>query len=136
MLGAYLEGNLHGSEFREISNLMHDESIISDLVGVVESDVDFLNDINYSFIQGIESTFVDDDLIGSLSIPDITSYDPEMRFDPSSITDDITIGANNHNFVGENCHFLHLNHDDEHNAGHHLNHHDSELDFGGMDNIE
>ncbi|WP_297278615.1 hypothetical protein [uncultured Brachyspira sp.] len=57
MLGAYVEGNLRGSEFREVSNLLSIDDDLSDLVQSVESD-------------GIN---LDSESIGSLDLPDFAS---------------------------------------------------------------
>ena len=32
MLGAYIEGNLHGSEFREVQNIIEQDSFVADLI--------------------------------------------------------------------------------------------------------
>lgn len=57
MLGAYMEGNLRGSEFREVSNLLSADDDLSDLVQSVESD-------------GIN---MDLGHIGSLDLPDFAN---------------------------------------------------------------
>lgn len=57
MLGAYVEGNLRGSEFREVSNLLSADDDLSDLVQSIESD-------------GIN---LDLGPIGSLDLPDFTN---------------------------------------------------------------
>lgn len=57
MLGAYVEGNLRGSEFREVSNLLCIDDDLSDLVQSVESD----------------GTNLDSESIGSLDFPDFAS---------------------------------------------------------------
>ena len=55
MQGAYVDGNLRGSEFREVSNLLSSDDDLSDLVQSVESD-------------GIN---LDLEPIGSLNLPDL-----------------------------------------------------------------
>lgn len=126
MLGAYLEGNLHGSEYREVHNFIQDDNTMADLVDSVKTDFDDMNDFGISEISSFEPTFATNDTFGDFALPEISSFGMESLIEPSfPLTDELILGSDCHNYVGDDGHFLNS---DEHN--HSLNHHDSELDCG------
>lgn len=132
MLGAYLEGNLHGSEFREVNNFILSDADTVSLVDAVEADLDFIRDMNQSYQQGIIDTDISDDMFSEFSLPEITILGVDSLIDASSpLNDDIILGGDCHNFIDDNDHSLHS--DCQHNNH---QHHDPELDFGLTDNIE
>lgn len=131
MLGAYLENNLHGSESREIKNLINGDTNISDLVSAVEADMDFINELNFSFENGVEASFYCDEIFGDISLPEPSSIELQSFTDlRSPLSDEIIIDGQSHNMV-VNDHFIHSE-DNDHD--HHLNHQDPGLDAGIFDN--
>lgn len=132
MLGAYMEGNLHGSEFREIKNFIDDDSSIHDILNIVEDDKGFINELNYSFLNGIVASSDCNEISDDFSLPEIRSLEKQSFTGSSSpFTEDIFDGEL-HNFIGEDGHFLHS---DNNGHEHHINHHDPELDAGTYDNL-
>lgn len=131
MLGAYLEGNLHGSEFREVHNFIQSDANTIGLIGEVEDDLDFIHDIYLSYQQGIIDANINEDLFSEISLPEISVLGMDSLIETSSpLNDDIIFGGDCHNFIDDG-HFLPSD-------GHHNNHqhHDPEIDFGLTDNIE
>ena len=48
MLGAYLEGNLHGAELREVQNIVDKDSFVADLISSTDDVMQMNNDLrNY-----------------------------------------------------------------------------------------
>ncbi len=132
MLGAYLEGNLHGSEFREVQNLLQSDAATSNLIDIVENDLDFLKDFDTSFHHEIEAATPTEDLFSDFSLPEITPCEMDSLIDMSSpLNEDIILGGDCHKFIADDGHSLHS--DSQHNNH---QHHDPELDFGVTDNIE
>lgn len=131
ILGTFLEGNLRGSEFREVQNYIHADAVVSDLIDIIEDDINGANDLDLSYELGIESMIGSDDIYANIVLPEISSFEMNSLIDSSSsLTDDIILGCDCHKFVNDKGHFLHSdNHDNNH-------HHDPGLDFGMMDNIE
>lgn len=126
MLGAYLEGNLHGSEYREVYNFIQDDNTMADLVDSVKTDFEDMNDFGISEISCFEPVPATNDPFLELALPDISSFGMESLIDSSSsLTDDLIIGSDCHNFVEDDSHFPHSNEHD-----HSLNYHDPELDCG------
>ena len=134
MLGAYLEGNLHGSEFREINNIIHDDSTLFNLVGIVENDIDFINDKNYSVGTELGSLYEYNDVLADFSLPEIDMLEPQSLIDSSSsMTEDSISGCACHKFVSDdNESNFHHSDATEHGHDQHLNHHELDL---GMTNI-
>lgn len=132
MLGAYLEGNLHGSEFREIQNYIHDNDDVLGLIDIVENDIDILNDIDESFNNSI-SPFVDsEETLADFDLPEIEFLSASSLIDASSsLMEDIILGGESCNFIDGESHIHHLD-----NTDNNYNHHNPELDFGRTDNIE
>lgn len=133
MLGAYMEGNLHGSEFREIQNYIHDYESLSNLMDVVQDDIDIVNGLDDSLSKGDALWTENGDIPVDFVLPEVDSLSALSLIDVSSpLTEDTTIGADCRNFIDEERH----NHHSEDNNGHNLNHHDPELDFGMTSDIE
>lgn len=132
MLGAYLEGNLHGAEFREVQNCIHDDTSLSGLIGNIEDDKNYLNDLDYSYQQGFDDTLATDDMFSEISLPELTIYGLDNYIDSSSpLNDGIFPGGECANFIGDDDHFLHSD-----NPSHGYHHHNPELDNGMSDNFE
>lgn len=131
MLGAYLEGKLHGAEFREVQNYVHEDTSLSSLIGNVEADMACLNDLDYSDQHGFGDILTNEDMLSGISIPEITTYGMDNFIDSSSpLNDGIILGAECANFIGDDDHHLHSD-----NPSHGY-HHDPELDNGMSDNFE
>lgn len=132
MLGAYLEGNLHGAEFREVQNCVHEDTSLSSLIGNIEADMGCLNDLDYSYQQGFGDKLATDDMFSGISIPELTTYRLENYIDSSSpLNDGVILGGECTDFIGDDDHFLNSD-----NPSHGYHHHDSELDNGMSDNFE
>lgn len=56
MLGAYLEGNLHGAELREVQNIVEKDSFLADLISNTDDVMQMNNDLSNPWTD----TFVDD----------------------------------------------------------------------------
>lgn len=56
MIGAYLEGNLHGAELREVQNLVEKDSFVADLISSSEDVMQIGNDLSNPWAD----TFADD----------------------------------------------------------------------------
>lgn len=133
MLGAYLEGNLHGSEFREVNSFILSNPDSVSLIDTVEDDLDFIRDLDLSYQQGIITTNVPEDMFAKIFLPEISIVGMDSIIEISSpLNDDIILASDCYNFVDDDDgHFLHS--DSQHNSH---QHHDPELDFGLKDNIE
>lgn len=132
MLGAYLEGNLHGSEFREVHNYIQEDNAMCDLVDSIKTDFDDMNDFGIYDLPSLETSFTSDDTFEDFVLPEICSFGMESLINPSSpLTDDIILGGESHNFIGEDGHSLYSDEDN-----HSLNHHDPELDCGSTNIFE
>jgi hypothetical protein len=118
MLGAYVEGKLRGSEFREVQNLLGDDSNVSDLVHTVESD---------KFLSVFNPLDIGNDFMGlqheeAISFEDIDQYAiPLIDFDsvtaPSLNCDDVSVNNDTlltNNFEHHSSGFMHPD-DDIHN---------------------
>ncbi len=126
MLGAYLEGNLHGAEFREVQNYIQEDAFLSGLVDIVENDFGSLNDIMLPNDLIIDFSHGMGDIHDSFSLPDADSFGMESLIDPSSpLTDDLILGGDCQNFINDNDDFLNSDN----------NHHNPDFDFGMIDNI-
>ena len=135
MLGAYLEGNLHGSEFREVNNFILSNTDIVSLIDTVEADLDFIRDLDLSDQQGtIDAidTDVSEDLFSKITLPEISILGMDSLSETSSpLNDDIIFGSECANFIGDDDHSLNSD-----NLNHGYHHHDPELDNGMSDNFE
>ena len=56
MIGAYLEGNLHGAELREVQNIVEKDSFVADLISSTEDMMQIGDDLSNSWAD----TFADD----------------------------------------------------------------------------
>ena len=54
MLGAYVEGNLHGSELREVQNIIGQDSFVADLISNAEDFAQINNDLSDMWMSGQE----------------------------------------------------------------------------------
>lgn len=132
MLGAYLEGNLHGSEFREVNNFILSDTGVVSLIDTVEDDLDFIRDLDLSDQQGTIDTDVSEDLFSEITLPEISILGMDSLSETSSpLNDDIILGDECANFIGDDD--LSFNSD---NPSHGYHHHDPELDNGMSDNFE
>ena len=128
LLGAYLEGGLHGSEFREVQSCIQESPSASALVDVVGNDYMAMDKLGLSDFPELEPLFGSDDMFADFSLPEISSFGIELLIDPSSpLTEDIIIGGGCHGLIGGED--IHIHSDNIVNS-----HHDPSLDFGGMDN--
>lgn len=132
LLGAYLEGNLHGSESREVQNFINNDASVSSLIDSVESDLGYLHDLDYSYQQGLIDTLTDeDDMFAGLVLPEITTFGMDSMEDTSSsLNTGFIFGGECGNFIDDD-HSLYQENSENNN-----HHHDSELDFGITDNFE
>ncbi len=132
MLGTYLEGNLHGAEFREVQNYIHDDSSVSSLIDSVEADMNFINDLDFSYHQGHVDAIITEDVFSGISLPETTAFEMDSLIDANSpLTEGIILGDDCDNFIDDDGHSLHSDDQDNNHP-----HHDPELDFGVTDNIE
>lgn len=132
MLGAYLEGNLHGSEFREVNNFILSDTAAVSLIDTVEADLDFIRDLDLSYQQSTIDTNVSEDLFSKITLPEISILGMDCLIKTSSpLNDDIILGGECANSIGDDD--LSLNSD---NPSHGYHHHDPELDNGMSDNFE
>ncbi len=131
MLGAYLEGNLHGAEFREVQNYIHDDSSVSSLIDRVEADMNFINDLDLCH-QGHVDAIITEDVFSGISLPETTAFEMDSLIDASSpLNDGIILGGECDNFIDDDGHSLHSD-----NPGNNHLHHNPELDLGIADNFE
>lgn len=132
MLGAYLEGNLHGAEFREVQNNVHEDASLSSLIGNVEADMGHLNDLDYSYQHGFGDILTTEDMFSGISLPELTTYGLDNYIDSSSpLNDGVILGGECANFIGDDDHSLNSD-----NLSHGYHHHDPELDNGMSNKFE
>lgn len=128
MLGAYLEGNLHGSEFREVHSYIQEDPLTSTLIDAITDDYGEVG--NLGLIGSSEFGFMggNEDVFDSFSLPEIQPFGSEPLIDPSSpLTEDIVIGGDCHNIIDSDVHTSYS----ENTIN---DHHSPELDSGIMDN--
>ncbi|MBO5062019.1 MAG: hypothetical protein J6C31_05295 [Prevotella sp.] len=131
MLGAYLEGNLHGSEFREVNNFIQSAPMALNLIDTVEDDMNFLNSLDLSYQGSVIDANDSEDMFSAISLPEISAFGTDSFIETSSsLNDDILLGSDCHEVI-DDVHFF--NSDGQDNN--HL-HHDPELDSGLIDNNE
>lgn len=132
MLGAYIEGNLHGAEFREVDNFILSNADIVSLIDTVEDDFGFIRDVDLSYQQDSIDLDRYEDMLPEMSLPDISILGTDSLIETSCpFNDDIIFGCDCHNYIddGRSIHSG-IQHNNQHQ------HHDPELDFGLTDNIE
>ena len=132
MLGAYMEGNLHGSEFREVNNFILSDADTISLMDTVEADLNFIRDLDLSYQQGFIGADVSEDVFSEMNLPEISILGIDSLIETSStLNDDIILSSDCHNIIDDD-HSFHS--DSQHNNYH--QHHDPKLDFTLTDNIE
>ena len=57
MLGAYVEGNLHGSELREVQNIVEKDSFVADLISSTDDVMQMNNDLSNPWADTIADDF-------------------------------------------------------------------------------
>ena len=57
MLGAYLEGNLHGAELREVQNIVEKDSFVADLISSTDDVLQMINDLSNPWADTIVDDF-------------------------------------------------------------------------------
>lgn len=57
MLGAYLEGNLHGAELREVQNIVEKDSFVADLISSTDDVLQMNNDLSNQWADTIADDF-------------------------------------------------------------------------------
>lgn len=57
MLGAYLEGNLHGAELREVQNIVEKDSFVADLISSTDDVLQMNNDLSNPWADTIADDF-------------------------------------------------------------------------------
>lgn len=57
MLGAYLEGNLHGAELREVQNIVEKDSFVADLISSADDVIQMNNDLSNPWADNIADDF-------------------------------------------------------------------------------
>ena len=57
MLGAYLEGNLHGAELREVQNIVEKDFFVADLISSTEDVMLMNNDLSNSWTDTVADDF-------------------------------------------------------------------------------
>lgn len=57
MLGAYLEGNLHGAELREVQNIVEKDSFVADLISSTDDVMQMNNDLSNPWADTIADDF-------------------------------------------------------------------------------
>ena len=59
MIGAYLEGNLHGAELREVQNIVGKESFVADLISSTDDVMQMNNDLSSPWADTVADGFND-----------------------------------------------------------------------------
>ena len=57
MLGAYLEGNLHGAELREVQNIVEKDFFVADLISNIDDAMQLNNDLSNSWTDIVADDF-------------------------------------------------------------------------------
>ena len=93
LLGAYAEGNLRGAEYREVQNLVTNDSSLSDLISSVEQDTSYLDLESYNPLSSNMDLIALNDYsalgIEDLELPNIS---PELFISASPLDCDFTLG--------------------------------------------
>ena len=89
MLGAYVEGNLHGSELREVQNIIGQDSFVADLISNAEDFAQINNDLSDMWMSGQELGIQEDFGCQSINADDFTL--PEIVLDMSAISTETTL---------------------------------------------
>lgn len=60
MLGAYIEGNLHGSELREVQNIIEKDPVIAEIISNTTDTILLFDDYTNMWGGGIDDNYVND----------------------------------------------------------------------------
>ena len=111
MLGAYLEGNLHGSELREVQNIIEQDSFVADIISDTD-DILQMNELSNPWMEdGFSGGLVEDQDFQLLMNNDFEL--PEIIVDASlgieeNLIQDATL-ANLSNGIEEDSTYIGLN---------------------------
>lgn len=89
MLGAYLEGNLHGSEFREVQNIIEQDPFVADLISNTEDFAQINNDLSDMWMNGQECGLGEDFGYQPINVEDFTI--PEIILEMPSVSAETTM---------------------------------------------
>ena len=89
MLGAYVEGNLHGSELREVQNIIERDSFVADLILNAEDFAQISNDLSDMWMSGQDFGIGEDFGCQSINADEFTL--PEIILDMSAISIETTL---------------------------------------------
>lgn len=84
MLGAYVEGNLHGSELREVQNIIGQDSFVADLISNAEDFAQINNDLSDIWMSEQEFGLREDFGCQSINADDFTL--PEILLDTPAVS--------------------------------------------------
>lgn len=84
MLGAYIEGNLHGSEFREVQNIIEQDSFVADLISNSEDFAQIDNNLSEMWINEQAYGLEEDVCYQPTNADEFTL--PEIILDMSTVT--------------------------------------------------
>lgn len=106
LLGAYAEGNLRGAEFREVQNLLSEDSNLSGLMNTIEEEPTFFE------FDSIDSPFYkigmpDNDVFGQFNLDqlEIPAIDADGLITAGPLGSDFTFDIH-HEFIGDEGHRL------------------------------
>lgn len=131
LLGAYIEGSLRGSEFREVENILSNDTTLSDFMSTIEDEYSSMPFDTFYKVDSLSGLSLDNSFeqgdYTDLVIPSIDTYDvvTELPLNP-----DINFELH-HDFVGGDNHHL----DDSSCNDYDLNN-NSFYDNGMSDNID
>lgn len=81
MIGAYLEGNLHGAEFREVQNIIEKDSFVADLISSTDDAMQIGNDLSNPWADTLADNFCNNPDFQMISTNDFVL--PEIVLDMS-----------------------------------------------------
>lgn len=94
LLGAYTEGNLRGAEYREVHNIVSNDTNLSDLMSPVEQDSLFnKNNLFDPFNNSIEITSPEDYLHINFDELELPSINSDLLVGASPLSSDIILDA-------------------------------------------
>ncbi|MCM1501307.1 MAG: hypothetical protein NC115_01410 [Bacteroidales bacterium] len=102
LLGAYTEGNLRGAEYREVHNIVSNDTNLSDLMSSVEQD-SFFNEIDRfnHFDNAIGVTNADDYLRIDIEELELPSISTELLIGATPLSSDIVLDATFDDVIGQ-----------------------------------
>lgn len=112
LLGAYIEGNLHGAEFREVENLLSENSALSGFMDSIENDISIspldIFDDSYSQIELLSNDTFDSQNFDNLEIPSIGE---EYLISATPLNSDFAFGLHEDLVVdNDNSHHANIQH--------------------------